>query len=207
MRRIVRRCYSSSFVDTHCQLDQIYELRKAARPESETKFEMIDKFSPQLDACITVGNNPDTLDEVVSYLAHDKVFGAFGIHPFQAERWESNQSVQEKFKKLLTHKKCVAVGGCGLHFGDKITGRPLPQSLQEVQKKVFTEQVKMAIDFNKPLVVYDRKAPEVERMTALMYSLPPFVWCAEKCSQKNPVNCCVFRKPLRSCPRICPRII
>jgi TatD DNase family protein len=73
-----------------------------------------------------------------------KYFSA-GIHPWHVD--EKNLDGQlSKLRELVSQANCVAVGECGI---DKVQGPDIP-----TQEKVFREHIKLAIEFNKPLVIH-----------------------------------------------------
>jgi len=61
-------------------------------------------------------------------------------------------------EKYITHPKCVAVGECGLDYFR------LPDDIQEkennilLQKEIFVSQIKLALKYNKPLIIHIRDA-------------------------------------------------
>lgn len=80
---------------------------------------------------------------------YDFVFFAAGIHP--EDCGDKPLSDLEGIKKLLPHKKCVAVGEIGLDFY-------WPEPDREIQVKFFEEQLKIAKDFDLPVIIHDREA-------------------------------------------------
>ncbi len=65
---------------------------------------------------------------------------------------------KESYRKLLkdkkTNKKIVAIGECGLDYY-----RCAPESILK-QKEAFIEQIELANEFNKPLMIHIRNNPE-----------------------------------------------
>ncbi|MEI6054713.1 MAG: TatD family hydrolase [Lentisphaerota bacterium] len=76
----------------------------------------------------------------------DNSFFTAGVHPHYAqnESWDLN-----KFKTLLSHPKCVAVGEIGLDFFYE-------NSAKEIQMKVFEDFCKFGVGMNMPLVIHCR---------------------------------------------------
>lgn len=84
-------------------------------------------------------------------LEYDFIYGALGIHPSDANDYdeEVRASIIEKVKN---NKKILAIGEIGLdYYWDENPER-------EVQKYVFTEQMKLAEELNLPVVIHDRDA-------------------------------------------------
>jgi TatD DNase family protein len=73
----------------------------------------------------------------------------FGIHPHDAVKF--NDNTKSKLETLLSGKNCVAVGEIGLDYHYDLSPR-------NVQKKVFIEQMKLALRINKPVCIHCRSA-------------------------------------------------
>lgn len=82
---------------------------------------------------------------------NDFIFGALGIHPENAD--EHNPEVKDKIIELIKNNdKIIAIGEIGLdYYWDE-------NPEKEVQKKVFREYMKLAEEFNMPVVIHDRDA-------------------------------------------------
>lgn len=78
---------------------------------------------------------------------YEKIFAAVGVHPHETKLWEK-ESI-EKLKELASHKKVVAIGEIGLdYFYD--------YSPKEKQIQAFREQIELAIEIDKPIIVHNR---------------------------------------------------
>lgn len=77
------------------------------------------------------------------------LYCTIGIHPHDAKTW--TDSTTSQMKELLHHPLAVSVGECGLDYNRNFSSR-------EDQLHAFHEQVKLAIDVNKPLFVHEREA-------------------------------------------------
>lgn len=73
-----------------------------------------------------------------------------GVHPHDAKDFNDSTSL-DLLRKLASHRQCVAVGECGLDFNRNF-------SPQDVQKKVFEEQVGLAVELQKSLFIHEREA-------------------------------------------------
>lgn len=71
-----------------------------------------------------------------------------GIHPWDVH--VINDDKMHEFKKLIQHQNCLAIGESGL---DKVCKSDFRQ-----QKYYFTEQLKLAVDSQKPLLIHCVKA-------------------------------------------------
>lgn len=77
------------------------------------------------------------------------VYFAAGIHP--EDCGDKPASDLEEIKKLLLHEKCVALGEIGLDFY-------WPEPEREIQLAFFEEQLKIAKEFDLPVIIHDREA-------------------------------------------------
>eukprot|EP01126_Amoeba_proteus_P036675 TRINITY_DN3742_c0_g1_i5.p1 TRINITY_DN3742_c0_g1~~TRINITY_DN3742_c0_g1_i5.p1 ORF type:complete len:149 (-),score=18.57 TRINITY_DN3742_c0_g1_i5:328-774(-) len=93
------------------------------------------------------------------------VWATFGIHPHDS--YSYNDKIQNELASMMTHPKCVAWGEIGLDYHYN-------RSDPETQKKVFVQQLKLALDHKKPIVVHTREAEE--DTFALLNGLVPRDW-------------------------------
>ncbi len=78
---------------------------------------------------------------------HDMLYATVGIHPGYVDDDQNT----ENLRAYMNHPKVVAIGECGLDFYWRDDNK-------EVQKKVFDEQIKLAIEYKKPLVIHTRNS-------------------------------------------------
>jgi TatD DNase family protein len=124
------------FVDSHCHLDdgQFDEDRAeviARAREAGLKYML----------SIGTGNGPP-------YLEHSFVYATVGVHPNDAPK--ANLNTFKNLKALLQHPKVKAIGEIGLdyHWG-------VPK---EEQESVFRQQLDIAAEAGKPIVIHTRDA-------------------------------------------------
>ena len=154
------------FVDTHCHLEYIFE--HAAHCDSFRKFMEKLSYPDNFAACISTFCDPAAFSSLglwTSLLEEDKVYGAFGIHPHHAKYYTA--ALEEKVTAALTHPKCVAFGEIGLDYSFH---SPSPR---DEQKRVFREQLALALKFKKPIVLHCRNAEEDMKKILLSSSIPP----------------------------------
>jgi len=82
---------------------------------------------------------------------YDFVYFAAGIHP--EDCGDKPLSDIRGIKKLLEHKKCVAIGEIGLDYH-------WPEPSRETQLIFFEEQLKAAKELDVPVIIHDREAHE-----------------------------------------------
>jgi TatD DNase family protein len=119
---------------------------------------------------INVGTQVDTSRSAVE-LAHqykEGVYAIIGLHPIhtdasfhdkqelgdEGEGFTSRGEVFDKdaYRELLKHSKVVGIGECGLDYY-----RCTKESILK-QKEAFIKQIKLANEFNKPLMLHIRDA-------------------------------------------------
>lgn len=79
----------------------------------------------------------------------DDGFYTAGIHPWKA----NDENIEDRMAKLvglLSHPKLIGIGEIGL---DKVNGPGI-----DIQEKVFTQQLAIASQFNKPVIIHCVKA-------------------------------------------------
>ena len=117
---------------------------------------------------VNVGTQYSTSEGAV-WLAEqyaDGVWATVGFHPNHADRdshhdpWELHEKRQEvfdykKFRELADHPKVVAIGECGL---DYYRIRNPESGIMERQREVFQQQIELAREVKKPLVIHCRQA-------------------------------------------------
>lgn len=77
------------------------------------------------------------------------VYAAVGFHPEELSKL--NEGSLDVIRALAAHRKCVAIGEIGLdYYWD--------DSRKDEQKELFTRQIELALELNKPVIVHDREA-------------------------------------------------
>lgn len=134
-------------IETHCHLDYL-----KAHPLQEilalSKEAGVQKF-------ITIGVDPENLDAVMRLSQnHPLIYFTQGIHPHDAKSFSSIE--RDKIISRAALPKMVAVGEIGLdyHYNN---------SPPEIQRRVFEEQLQIAVDQDLPIVVHTREADDDTR--------------------------------------------
>ncbi len=134
-------------IDTHTHLDDDRYLDDLDEVIARAKEAGVKKF-------IIPGADPKTLPRAIEISeAYDDVFFAVGVHPYDAKNYD-----RAYLEEFITHPKCVAVGECGLDY------YRLPESKEEIekekalQKEIFIDQINLANEYKKPLIVHIREA-------------------------------------------------
>jgi TatD DNase family protein len=130
-------------IDSHAHLqDNDYQddLEPVLKRAAEAKVELI----------ICIGfDYPSSQKAVQLARANKNIYAAVGIHPHDASTL--NEQIIENLYNLALDPKVVAIGEIGLDYYRNL-------SPQAQQKQAFTEQIKLAQEIGKPVVIHDRDA-------------------------------------------------
>lgn len=130
-------------IDTHCHLmalEKTADLVIAAANHAHVK-RMLNVGS--IDGTRSAALAVKTADE------YENVFAAVGIHPHDAKDY----TTLEEIEPYLSHPKVVAIGETGLDFFRD-------WAPAERQRELFENSVKLALRYNKPLIIHSRDALE-----------------------------------------------
>ncbi len=123
-------------------------------------------------AVINVGTQKDTSKRAVEIAEEFEsgVYAIIGLHPVHTSKsfhdekeigeggkeFTSRGEVfdYEYYKRLAENPKVVGIGECGLDYFR------LEENTKEIQKKIFEEQIRLAIEVDKPLMLHIREAYE-----------------------------------------------
>lgn len=146
-------------IDTHVHLDDerykddLDEVLNRARERGVERF-------------IIPGADPKNLKRAVEIAENSSdVYFAVGVHPYDMDSFE--ESYLEKF---INHKKCVAVGECGLDYFRLEGDDEEKEKEKSRQKEVFITQIELAKKYKKPLIVHIRDASRDSKEILLKYN-------------------------------------
>ena len=132
-------------VDSHCHLDgKVY-----TSDRDEVIQRAIDAGVKRMVA-IGTGEGPPDLEAGIRLAdSYDVFYATVGVHPHEASKYQDTTSVN--LRSLLRHPKVVALGEIGLDYHSNF-------SPPDVQKRVFLEQMAIAAEARKPIVIHTREA-------------------------------------------------
>lgn len=135
----------SGLTDSHCHLDS-----EQFEPDREAVIERALAAGVERMVAIGTGDGPPDL-EVGIRLAdrYPAIFATVGVHPHEASKAESG--TYAKLAECLKHPKVVALGEIGLDYHYDFSPRA-------TQRAVFIEQMNVARDARKPIVIHTREA-------------------------------------------------
>lgn len=146
-------------IDTHVHLDDerykddLNEVLNKARDGGVERF-------------IIPGADPKNLKRAVEIAENNSdVYFAVGVHPYDMDSFE--ESYLEKF---INHKKCVAVGECGLDYFRLEGSDEEKEKEKSRQKEIFITQIELAKKYKKPLIVHIRDASRDSKELLLKYN-------------------------------------
>ena len=132
-------------IDSHCHLDHEPLLSNLDEIIKRSKVVGINKI---LTICTTL----DSFIKIKEIVKKDEIiFGTYGIHPHEAK----NDKVKSQLiiKEIRNNEKIIGIGETGLDFFRNL-------SSFEEQSFAFEEQIRISIEFNKPLFLHQRDAHE-----------------------------------------------
>lgn len=139
--------FQTPLIETHCHLDYLdqEQLEHTLERAREVGVERI----------ITIAVSPCNLDRVFQ-LAHsaDNVWGTQGIHPHEAEGYDS--AVADTIRERAADPRILAVGEIGLDYFYDHADRG-------VQCEVFEAQLQLAVELDLPVVIHTREADDDTR--------------------------------------------
>jgi TatD DNase family protein len=103
-----------------------------------------------ITAMLVVGYDLDSSRRAIALAKeYPMIWATVGVHPQDAKSW--NTDAVAELTGLLAEPKVVAVGEIGLdyHYLD---------SSRDEQYKAFQEQIQLAKEYNKPIIIHDREA-------------------------------------------------
>lgn len=137
------------YIDVHCH-PNLEGLR-------ENQGEVVGKMAEEGVLGIVVGTNLESSREAVALAEkHDHLYATVGLHPNYTQKEKLDIS---SFSELLKHEKVVGVGECGIDYFRQSTtqaGEESGEGWKEKQWEVFKQQVELATQHDKPLMIHCR---------------------------------------------------
>ncbi len=133
-------------VDSHCHLDKLnYQ-------ELHTDVASVVENAKKrgVNHMLSVGVNLQAFPAMLAMIEpFDNVFASCGVHPLDLE----NDFDFEKLAQYAASPKVIAIGETGLDFYYQT-------ETAEKQKEAFRQQIRLAIELQKPLIIHTRMARE-----------------------------------------------
>jgi TatD DNase family protein len=132
-------------IDSHCHLDD--------KRFADDLDAVLDRAAAAgIDRILTIGtgDGPPEIDRAVRLAErYPQVYASIGVHPHDAAK--VTPQTYDDLRALASHAKVIAFGEIGLDYHYDFSPR-------EVQREVFTAQLKLALDVNLPITIHTREA-------------------------------------------------
>lgn len=142
-------------VDTHCHLNfQAFE-----KDISEV---IMQAYEVGVTKIIIPGANLESSKKGAEIAnCYDGCFAAVGIHPHHAGEYDRDKSAHlSTLTQLAQQKKVVAIGETGLDYYQYKDYPPILDETKKIQRELFLMQIKIAREFDLPLIIHCREAWE-----------------------------------------------
>ena len=149
------------YIDTHCHL-------------SREDYDDIDKVieenkNANIDKIVVSGCSRESIEEVMDLKdRYDMVYVTIGYHPEYSDT--VTESDLDYLKSLLGEKKVVGIGEIGLDYH-------YTKDNKDKQIWLFEEQLKIAEEFNLPVVIHSRDATMDTINTLKKYKVKGIIHC------------------------------
>ncbi len=138
-------------IDAHCHLnfeDYTPDLAATIARAEETGVGMI-----------VVGTTIATSRRAIALAeAHQNIWAIVGIHPIYAHKHVDMTDIED-LEVMARHTRVVGLGECGFDYFHMIAEGADMHRCIEAQKHVFMEQIRIANECKKPLMLHLRNAP------------------------------------------------
>lgn len=132
-------------IDSHCHLDS-----KVFDSDRDEVIKRALDTGVERMLAIGTGEGPPDLEAAIRLAdKYDVFLATAGVHPHEAAKYDDSTSV--RLRELLRHPKVVALGEIGLDYHYEFSSR-------DAQKRVFIEQMEIAREAGKPIIIHTREA-------------------------------------------------
>ena len=129
--------------DTHCHL-----YYKDLKKDLQGVFDRANKLG--VNRFICAATNMEDVHKCIEIAEnYDQVFCSSGIHPHDTK--DAPKNYIEKIYNLMSNDKMVAIGEIGLDYFRNISD-------SNIQKQRLREQLKIALEIDKPVIIHNREA-------------------------------------------------
>ncbi|HEV2198480.1 MAG TPA: TatD family hydrolase [Bryobacteraceae bacterium] len=132
-------------VDSHCHLD-------SEQFDGDREAVIERAVAAGVERMLTIGSGDGPPDVEAALRLADRylmLYATIGVHPHDAAK--ATAQTYKRLAELAAHPKVVAIGEIGLDYH-------YDHSPREVQRDVFAEQMRIASDARKPIVIHTREA-------------------------------------------------
>lgn len=132
-------------IDSHVHLDH-----EQFHPDLEPLLDRARAAGVERMLTIGTGDGPPKLDCAIELASkYPGIFATVGVHPHEASK--ADASTFDQLRSLIRENSVLALGEIGLDYHYDFSPR-------DVQKQVFLEQMKIAAEAGKPIIIHTREA-------------------------------------------------
>ncbi|MEG1837031.1 MAG: TatD family hydrolase [Synergistaceae bacterium] len=136
--------------DTHCHINEEYYKDNLNVILQNALNENIKRL---IFASADIKGSYEALTKAKEYKHDPKIYSLAGVHPHEAK--DTKENYLDELRKIAMNEEVVAIGEIGLDYFYDISPRKL-------QEKIFREQILVAHEINKPIVLHIRDAEDKE---------------------------------------------
>jgi len=132
-------------IDTHCHINDIkYDL--------DVKEVISRAIESGVEKMICVGTDLKTSEKAIELAdKYSEIYATVGYHPHESK--EAQKGYLYEFEEMSKNPKVVAIGESGLDYHYNI-------SPENIQKKIFSEQIELAQDIKLPIIMHNRNSSD-----------------------------------------------
>ncbi|HLK65847.1 MAG TPA: TatD family hydrolase [Bryobacteraceae bacterium] len=137
----------TGLVDSHCHLDD-------SKFDADREQVIERALAAGIERLMAIGTGdgpPDLRTAVRQAEQYPFIFATIGVHPHDASK--ATPETFDGLRDLTTHPKVLAIGEIGLDYHYDFSPR-------DVQRAVFEQQIEIAAESGKPIVIHTREAWE-----------------------------------------------
>ena len=133
-------------IDSHCHLD--YE------PMFSNLDDVLSRaLKKNINYMLTISTTDESFLKILFLIKKYKnIFGTYGIHPHEADKYE-HLTIDNIIKKIGNNKKILGIGETGLDFYYE-------NSKKKIQTKLFKNHIRAAQELNLPVIIHTRAAED-----------------------------------------------
>ncbi len=132
-------------IDTHCHINDIkYDL--------DVKEVISRAVESGVEKMICVGTDLKTSEKAIELAdKYSEIYATVGYHPHESK--DAQKGYLYEFEEMSKNPKVVAIGESGLDYHYNI-------SPENIQKKIFSEQIELAQDIKLPIIMHNRNSSD-----------------------------------------------
>ena len=130
-------------IDTHCHINDI-------KYDSDVKEVISRAVESGVEKMICVGTDLKTSEKAIELAdKYSEIYATVGYHPHESK--DAQKGYLYEFEEMSKNPKVVAIGESGLDYHYNI-------SPENIQKKIFREQIELAQDIKIPIIMHNRNS-------------------------------------------------